>query len=247
MDAALKDNNGNMILPKTLKISDNQDNPKATNPKRQSYEKMIIEAISTLKERNGTSIPAIKKYISSVFLIPEEISRRYVAKFLKKSTEKGILLKVDKKYRYKLSANTIKEAQKKITKPKKIKKISKNENEKENIEPVAGKSSTLSNTEKTKIQKPKSVKKKNSKIEGEPKKPKPKKTKEGQSSSPKETKIKKTKVSTEAKIKKMEIPKEVKTKKTKSTEENKDDPLKKKAKIEMNKVNNDLQIKLEIN
>merc|ERR1712037_821838 len=72
-----------------------------------------------LKERNGSSLPAIKKYIAANYKVDIVKLNRFVNKALKGMTEKGVLTKV--KGSYKLSAKTKEEKPKKAVKAKKAK------------------------------------------------------------------------------------------------------------------------------
>ena len=63
---------------------------------------MVKAAVKALKERNGSSLPAIKKYIAANYKVDIVKLNRFVNKALKTMTEKGVLTKV--KGSYKLSA-----------------------------------------------------------------------------------------------------------------------------------------------
>ena len=66
---------------------------------------MVKAAVKALKERNGSSLPAIKKYISANYKVDIVKLNRFINKALKNMTEKGVLTKV--KGSYKLSAKVI--------------------------------------------------------------------------------------------------------------------------------------------
>ena len=72
---------------------------KPTHPKTSV---MVVAAIKALKERNGSSLPAIKKYIAANYKVDIVKLNRFINKALKNMTEKGVLTKV--KGSYKLSA-----------------------------------------------------------------------------------------------------------------------------------------------
>merc|ERR1711948_227614 len=72
---------------------------------------MVKAAVKALKERNGSSLPAIKKYIAANYKVDIVKLNRFVNKALKNMTEKGVLTKV--KGSYKLSAKTKEEKPKK--------------------------------------------------------------------------------------------------------------------------------------
>ena len=63
---------------------------------------MVKAAVKALKERNGSSLPAIKKYIAANYKVDIVKITRFINKALKNMTEKGVLTKV--KGSYKLSA-----------------------------------------------------------------------------------------------------------------------------------------------
>ncbi|CAN0156459.1 unnamed protein product, partial [Hapterophycus canaliculatus] len=83
-----------------------------------TYNVMVFDAIKTLKERNGSSIQAIKKSITSTYPTLN-FTPHQMRSALKKGVESGKFIKV--KGSYKLSA----EAKKPAPKPKKkvIKKV----------------------------------------------------------------------------------------------------------------------------
>ena len=66
---------------------------------------MVKAAVKALKERNGSSLPAIKKYIAANYKVDIVKLNRFINKALKNMTEKGVLTKV--KGSYKLSAKVI--------------------------------------------------------------------------------------------------------------------------------------------
>merc|ERR1719150_3128215 len=72
---------------------------------------MVKAAVKALKERNGSSLPAIKKYIAANYKVDIVKLNRFINKALKNMTEKGVLTKV--KGPYKLSAKTKEEKPKK--------------------------------------------------------------------------------------------------------------------------------------
>merc|ERR1711981_419593 len=80
---------------------------------------MVKAAVKALKERNGSSLPAIKKYIAANYKVDIVKLNRFVNKALKTMTEKGVLTKV--KGSYKLSAKTKDEKPKKPKAAKKAK------------------------------------------------------------------------------------------------------------------------------
>ena len=63
---------------------------------------MVKAAVKALKERNGSSLPAIKKYIAANYKYDTVKNARFINKALKTLSEKGALTKV--KGSFKLSA-----------------------------------------------------------------------------------------------------------------------------------------------
>ncbi|CAN0137262.1 unnamed protein product [Ectocarpus sp. 4 AP-2014] len=85
-----------------------------------TYNVMVFDAIKTLKERNGSSIQAIKKSITATYptlnFTPHQMRGA-----LKKGVESGKFIKM--KASYKLSAEAKKPAPKKVVKKKVVKKV----------------------------------------------------------------------------------------------------------------------------
>ena len=79
---------------------------KAAKPKKPAAHpptaSMVKAAIKALKERNGSSLPAIKKYIAANYKYDVVKNARFINKALKGMSEKGVLTKV--KGSFKLSA-----------------------------------------------------------------------------------------------------------------------------------------------
>merc|ERR1712038_495335 len=99
---------------------------KAAKPKKPAEHpptaSMVKAAIKALKERNGSSLPAIKKYIAANYKYDVVKNARFINKALKKMSEDGVLTKV--KGSFKLSAKAKEEKKpkspkKKAAKPKK--------------------------------------------------------------------------------------------------------------------------------
>lgn len=64
---------------------------KFTHP---STSKMVDTAILEMKERKGSSVQAIKKYIATHFDVDIDVIYPRIKKYLKKATEEGILVQV---------------------------------------------------------------------------------------------------------------------------------------------------------
>merc|ERR1712226_131647 len=96
---------------------------KATKPKKPAAHpptaSMVKAAIKALKERNGSSLPAIKKYIAANYKYDVVKNARFINKALKGMSEKGVLTKV--KGSFKLSAKAKEEKKPKKPKAKKAK------------------------------------------------------------------------------------------------------------------------------
>lgn len=92
--------------------------PKAA-PAHPKYDVMIKAAILSLKDRSGSSVPAICKYLAANYKLNEKTFKKATANALKKLTAEGKLVKV--KASYKLSESFKKPASipKKKAAPKK--------------------------------------------------------------------------------------------------------------------------------
>ena len=93
---------------------------KAAKPKKAADHpptaSMVKAAIKALKERNGSSLPAIKKYIAANYKYDVVKNARFINKALKNLSEKGDLTKV--KGSFKLAAKAKEEKKPKDKKPK---------------------------------------------------------------------------------------------------------------------------------
>merc|ERR1712038_1500989 len=100
---------------------------KAAKPKKPAEHpptaSMVKAAIKALKERNGSSLQAIKKYIAANYKYDVVKNARFINKALKKLSDDGVLTKV--KGSFKLSAKAKEEKPKKAKKPKSPKKAAK--------------------------------------------------------------------------------------------------------------------------
>lgn len=153
-----------VAVPK--KVAKAVKKPKA-KPSHPPTSEMVNTAIKTLKERGGSSLQAIKKYIAANYKVDVEKLAPFIKKYLKSAVTKGALIQTKGKGAngsFKLSAAK-KEPAKKAKKPaaKKEKKVKK---------PTAKK------TPKKAAKKVKAPKKeKKAKTPKKPKAPKPKKAK----------------------------------------------------------------------
>ncbi len=124
---------------------------------------MVTAAIQTLKERGGSSLQAIKKYISANYKVDVEKLAPFIKKYLKSAVTSGALIQTKGKGAsgsFKISA--AKKTEKKVKKPK-AKTVKK---------PKAAKK-TVKKAAKPKSKAPKKEKK--AKTPTKPKAPKPKK------------------------------------------------------------------------
>ena len=104
---------------------------KATKPKKPKapaahppVAQMVTAAITSLKERNGSSLPAIKKYIAANYKCDVDKLAPFIRKFLKKGVADGKLKQVKASYKVdktKVEKPKKKPAAKKAAKPKRAK------------------------------------------------------------------------------------------------------------------------------
>ena len=149
---------------------------------------MVTEAITSLKERNGSSLPAIKKYIAGHFECDVQKLAPFIKKFLKKSVADGKIKQV--KASYKVDKNKIEKpkkpankpatkpkrslTKKAAAKPKKVKTPKKAAPEPKSDKPKKSTKSPKKATKPAKVEKPKKVKTPK-KAAAKPKKPAAKK------------------------------------------------------------------------
>lgn len=137
--------------------------PKA-KPSHPPTSEMVTTAIKTLKERGGSSLQAIKKYIAANYKVDVEKLAPFIKKFLKSAVTSGALIQTKGKGAngsFKLSAA------KKAEKPKKVKKV---------VKKAVKKPAAKKTPKKKAVKKPKVAKKeKKAKTPKKPKKPAPKK------------------------------------------------------------------------
>ena len=159
--------------PKPVKKTTKKPKAPAAHP---PVATMVVAAITALKERNGSSLAAIKKYIAGNYNCDVAKLAPFIRKFLKKAVEDGKLKQIKASYKVdktKVEKPKKKPAKKPAAKPKKAKKAPKKA-----VKPKKAK------TPKRKADKPKKVQtsKKVAKPKKTPKTPKkaaakPKKTK----------------------------------------------------------------------
>ena len=92
--------------------------PKATaHPK---YEDMVKAAILALKDRNGSSVPAIAKYLAANYKLPDNF-KKILSTQLKNLVKSGKLLKVKASYKLGEALKKVPKKPKKKAAPKKKK------------------------------------------------------------------------------------------------------------------------------
>ncbi|XP_051168175.1 histone H1-like [Leptopilina boulardi] len=101
--------------PKKLSSSSNIKKPKS-KPNHPKTSEMVLAAISTLNERGGSSLQAIKKYIIGTYAIDVVRLAPFIKKYLKSAVEQGDIIQTKGKGAsgsFKLGSKS------KISKPKK--------------------------------------------------------------------------------------------------------------------------------
>merc|ERR1711981_482207 len=98
--------------------------PKA-KPAHPPTSAMVIAAIKALKERGGSSLPAIKKYIAANYKVDVVKLSPFIRKALKKGLEAGTLKQVKASYKLGKVEKPKKPKKPKKKKPKKPKKAKK--------------------------------------------------------------------------------------------------------------------------
>ena len=93
--------------------------PKAA-PAHPKYEDMVKAAIVALKDRNGSSVPAITKYLGANFKLPENF-KKILSTQLKNLVKSGKLLKVKASYKLGEALKKVPKKPKKKAAPKKKK------------------------------------------------------------------------------------------------------------------------------
>ena len=132
--------------------------PKA-KPAHPPTSSMVVAAIKALKERGGSSLPAIKKYIAANYKVDVVKLSPFIRKALKKGVEKKTLVQV--KASYKLGKvekpkKPKKPKKKKVKKPKKpkAKKVKKVKTPKKAKKPAAKKAKSPKKAAKPAAKKP---------------------------------------------------------------------------------------------
>lgn len=166
---------------------------KANPPTHPKVSEMVVKSITTLKERGGSSLQAIKKYISSEYKVDIDRLTPFIRKYLKSAVAAGTLVQTKGKgangsFKLSASGQKTKEPKKTVKKaaasPKKAKAPAKKtakpkEKAEKKKKPAAAKKSTGG---AKKVAKPKSPKKAKA---TKPKAPKPKKLKTPKKAAPK--------------------------------------------------------------
>lgn len=106
--------------PSPKKVSKQKAKKPRTAPVHPKVSEMVITAITSLKERGGSSLQAIKKYIAANYKLDVERMNPFIKKYLRSAVNSGILTQTKGKGAtgsFKLSAQKSKE--KVVKKPKK--------------------------------------------------------------------------------------------------------------------------------
>ncbi|CAL1282303.1 unnamed protein product [Larinioides sclopetarius] len=154
---------------------------KANPPTHLKVSEMVVKSMTTLKERGGSSLQAIKKHISSEYKVDIDRLTPFIKKYLKSAVAAGTLVQTKGKGAngsFKLSASGQKTKEPKKT-VKKVKKNSQTKGKSREEKKPAAKKSTGGTK---KVAKPKSPKKAKA---TKPKAPKPKKPKTPKKAAPK--------------------------------------------------------------
>lgn len=132
------------VQPKKVKKVSTGVKKPAVKPNHPPTAQMVDSAIKTLKERGGSSLLAIKKYLAANYKVDADKLAPFIKKYLKSSVESGRLIQTKGKGAsgsFKLSAAAAKP--KKEAKPK-VKKVEKN------TKKTVAKKSTLAGDKKKK-------------------------------------------------------------------------------------------------
>lgn len=152
----------------------------ASKPSHPPTAEMVKSAIKTLKERGGSSLQAIKKYISATYKVDAEKLAPFIRKYLKSAVASGALVQTKGKGAagsFKLSAAAPKEKKPKAAKKPAAKKEKKPAAAKKPKAAAAKKPKSPKKEKKAAAAKPKKAptKAKKAKPAAKPKAPKPKK------------------------------------------------------------------------
>jgi histone H1/5 len=152
----------------------------ASKPSHPPTAEMVKSAIKTLKERGGSSLQAIKKYISATYKVDAEKLAPFIRKYLKSAVASGALVQTKGKGAagsFKLSAAAPKEKKPKAAKKPAAKKEKKPAAAKKPKAAAAKKPKSPKKEKKPAAAKPKKAptKAKKAKPAAKPKAPKPKK------------------------------------------------------------------------
>ncbi|XP_037827790.1 histone H1-like [Lucilia sericata] len=121
-DTAVVENTGSPVAaaPAAEKKAKKTTTPKAkkpsTVPSHPPTQQMVDAAIKTLKERAGSSLSAIKKYIASTYKVDAQKLSPFIKKYLKSAVDSGKLIQPKGKGAagsFKLSAAASKEPKEK--------------------------------------------------------------------------------------------------------------------------------------
>ncbi|XP_015903823.1 histone H1E [Parasteatoda tepidariorum] len=158
-----------------------------TAPSHPKVSDMVNTAISTLKERGGSSLQAIKKYVGAHYKVDVEKLSPFIKKYLKNAVASGKLVQTKGKGAsgsFRMTTGGVKE---KSTKPKTSKVVTKAKT----VKPAAKKVTKPKTPKKSAVKKapkPKLAKSPKKSKTLKPKAPKPKKAKAVKRAAPKKSK-----------------------------------------------------------
>lgn len=148
-----------------------------TAPQHPKVSEMVNTAIGTLKERSGSSVQAIKKYIGSHYKVDVDKLSPFIKKYLKNAVASGTLVQTKGKGAsgsFRMTTQTKEKAAKPKTAAPKVKKAAKPAAAKKAAKPKSPKKPAAAAAKKPKAKAAKSPKKTKA---VKPKSPKPKKAK----------------------------------------------------------------------
>ena len=139
--------------PKQLKKTTKKPKAPAAHP---PVATMVVAAITALKERNGSSLAAIKKYIAGNYKCDVAKLAPFIRKFLKKAVEDGKLKQI--KASYKVDKTKIEKPKKKLAKKSAAKPMKAKKTPKKTAKPKKAKTPKKKADKPKKAAKPKKVK-----------------------------------------------------------------------------------------
>ncbi|XP_043462961.1 histone H1B-like [Leptopilina heterotoma] len=149
------------MVTKTAAVKSPTAQTSASKSKKSSHppsSEMVIAAVLNLKDRNGSTLQAIKKYITASYDVNMKTQARYITKYLKSAVESGVLIQTKGKGAsgsFKLSEESKAKVKvqsggksKKATSPKSPKTVSEKRTSKITAKPRKAKSTGQTKTDK---------------------------------------------------------------------------------------------------